>query len=86
MELGPSEGAPTYTPERAGGDVLSIEGNHGAFLCFLIVKNFLDLKSKFLLGGFSNPDITGDKFDTVVDSRVLNRMEDPVVLLEKVFP
>ena len=57
--------------ERAGGDILSIEGNHGAFLRCLIVKNFLGLKSKFLLGDFSNFDISRDTFDTVVASGVL---------------
>ena len=41
LELGPLEGAHTYMLEGAGGDVLSIEGNHGAFLRCLIVKNFL---------------------------------------------
>ena len=44
LELGPLEGAQTYMRERAGGDVLSIEGNHGALLRCLIVKNFLGLK------------------------------------------
>ena len=84
LELGPLEGAHTYMLERAGGEVVSIEGNHGAFLRCLIVKNFLGLKSKFLLGDFSNPDISGDKFDTVVASGVLYHMEDPIALLEKV--
>ena len=71
LELGPLEGAHTYMLERAGGDILSIEGNHGAFLRCLIVKNFLGLKSKFLLGDFSNFDISLDTFDTVVASEVL---------------
>ena len=84
LELGPLEGAHTYMLERAGGDVLSIEGNHGAFLRCLIVKNFLGLKSKFLLGDFSNLDISRDNFDTVVASGVLYHMEDPIALLEKV--
>ncbi len=84
LELGPLEGAHTYMLERAGGDVLSIEGNHGAFLRCLIVKNFLGLKSKFLLGDFSNPDISSESFDTVVASGILYHMEDPVTLLEKV--
>jgi len=44
LELGPLEGAHTYMLEKAGGDVLSIEGNHGAYIRCLIVKNFYGLK------------------------------------------
>ena len=84
LELGPLEGAHTYMLEKAGGDVLSIEGNHGAYIRCLIVKNFYGLKSKFLLGDFSDSELTTEHFDTVVASGILYHMEDPIALLKKI--
>ena len=49
LELGPLEAGHTFMLEKAGAELLSIEGNYGAFLRCLTVKNFLGLKTKFLL-------------------------------------
>ena len=48
LELGPLEGGHTYMLEHAGAKVTSVEGNYGAFLRCLTVKNLLGLEcSKF---------------------------------------
>lgn len=82
LELGPLEGGHTYMLENAGANILSIEANKGAFLRCLIVKNYLQLKSKFLLGDFEKLDLEGKQFDLVLASGVLYHMRDPINLLK----
>jgi len=82
LELGPLEAGHTYMLEKAGANVLSIEANKGAFLRCLIVKNYLGMNSKFLLGDFEQFNWS-DKFDMIVASGVLYHMREPVALLEK---
>lgn len=84
LELGPLEAAHTFLLEKAGAQVLSIEGNYGAFLRCLTVKNFLGLQAKFLLGDFSKMDLNSRYFKAVVACGVLYHMPDPVLLLEKI--
>ena len=84
LELGPLEGAHTFMLEGAGASVTAIEGNYGAFLRCLTVKNFLGLKAKFLLGDFSKIELGSKYFKAVVACGVLYHMADPVALLEKI--
>lgn len=81
LELGPLEAGHTYMLEKAGANILSIEANKGAFLRCLIVKNYLQLKSKFLLGDFEKLDLRDRRFDVVVASGVLYHMREPINLL-----
>ena len=84
LEFGPLEGGHTYMLEKAGAEVTSIEGNHGAFLRCLTVKNFLGLRSKFVLGDFSKIDLSNSSFQLVVACGVLYHMADPVSLLKSI--
>ncbi|MFN3723968.1 MAG: class I SAM-dependent methyltransferase [Paracoccaceae bacterium] len=84
LELGPLEAGHTVMLERAGAKVLAIESNKGAFLRSLIVKNYLNLRAKFLLGDFEKMDLRGQSFDLVVASGVLYHMKSPVQLLESI--
>ena len=83
LELGPLEAAHTFMLEKAGARVLSIEGNYGAFLRCLTVKNFLGLKAKFLLGDFSKIELGSKYFKAVVACGILYHLPDPVALLKK---
>ncbi len=82
LELGPLEAAHTHMLATAGADVTAIEGNTGAYLRCLIVKEVLDFKAKFLLGDFTAfvADTT-EQFDAVIASGVLYHMEKPIDLL-----
>lgn len=83
LELGPLEGGHSYQLENLGGEITAIEGNKLAFQRCLIVKNLLDLKTKFLLGDFvSYLKTTQDKFDMIFASGVLYHMQDPVDLIK----
>lgn len=83
LELGPLEAAHTYMLEQAGADVLAIEANYGAFLRCLVVKNYMNMRSKFQLGDFQSLDWEQDRYDLVLASGVLYHMTDPVGLLEE---
>lgn len=83
LELGPLEAAHTVFLEKKGADILAVEGNIGAFLRCLIVKNEYSLKSKFLLGDFNELDVDTRKFDLVLASGVLYHMVEPIKFLEK---
>lgn len=83
LELGPLEAAHTLFLEKNGADVVSVEGNIGAFLRCLIVKNQYSLTSKFLLGDFNALNTDDAKFDLVCASGVLYHMAEPVKFLEK---
>lgn len=58
LELGPLEAAHTAILERAGANVYAIESNIGAFIRCLIVKNYLNLRAKFVLGDFEKWDFS----------------------------
>jgi hypothetical protein len=82
LELGPLEGGHTYMLEKAGAKVTAIEANHHAFLKCLLVKNFFDLKSRFVLGDFSKSFGEDRRYDLIVGSGVLYHMTDPIALLK----
>lgn len=69
--------------EKAGGNILGIEGNVDAFLRCLIVKNIFNLKANFQLGDFMQTFGSKKKYDLVVASGVLYHMENPALLLER---
>jgi hypothetical protein len=82
LELGPLEAAHTCMLSKAGADVTAIEGNAGAYLRCLIVKEVLGFEAQFLLGDFARfVAETTERFDTVVASGVLYHMEQPIALL-----
>ena len=82
LKLGPLEGAHTHMLAMAGADVTAIEGNLGAYLKCLIVKEVLGYKASFLLGDLTAfVAETTERFDAVVASGVLYHMEQPVELL-----
>lgn len=85
LELGPSDGYNTASLEVQGAtDITSIEGNAGAFMRCLIMKNAFNLKAKFLLGDFlaymAEPET---RFDLVYASGVLYHLLDPIAFLER---
>lgn len=84
LELGPLEGGHTYMLEQAGATVTAIEGNHNSFLRCLITKNYLGMKSKFVLGDFATSFSDETNLDLVVASGVLYHMTNPVDLLQKI--
>jgi hypothetical protein len=84
LELGPLEAGHTTMLERAGAAVMAIESNKGAFLRSLIVKNYLNLKAKFLLGDFEKMNLQDQSFDLIVASGVLYHMKNPVQLLQSI--
>jgi len=84
LELGPLEAGHTYMLEKSGANVLAIEANIDSFLRCLIVKNLLDLKSKFILGDFTKGLGQSNSYELVVASGVLYHMTDPISLLEQI--
>lgn len=80
IEFGPSDGYNTAQLEMNGAKFIkSIESNIEAFLRCLIIKNFLNLNCRFLLGDFlkffsNNKEI----FDLAYASGVIYHLEDPV--------
>lgn len=84
-ELGPSDGYNTAGLEFHGAkNVSAIEGNVGAFLRCLILKNYFNLKSKFLLGDFLKYlDAVDQGPDLIYGSGVLYHLTDPVSFLRR---
>lgn len=85
LELGPSDGYNTAGLETQGAtNITSIDGNAGAFMRCLIMKNAFDLKAKFLLGDFlSYIGGPGTSFDLVYASGVLYHLLDPIAFIER---
>ena len=84
LELGPLEGGHTYMLERAGATVTAIEGNAEAYMKCLIVKEALQMKSRFLLGNFVQWLEEGRRYDLIFASGVLYHMPDPAGLIRLV--
>ena len=82
LELGPLEGGHTYMLEKAGANVTAIESSHAAFMKCLIVKNYLSLHARYILGDFTKYD-ADIYYDLIVASGVLYHMTDPISLLIK---
>lgn len=86
LELGPLEAAHTAMLEKRGGNIVAIESNIGAFLRCLVVKNYLNLQAKFMLGNFEQMDFPNQSYDLVMASGVLYHLKDPVDFLCRISP
>ena len=86
LELGPLEAAHTTMLEKKGGVIVAIESNIGAFLRCLIVKNYLNLQAKFMLGDFEKMSFSDQSYDLVMASGVLYHLKDPVDFLCRMSP
>ncbi len=87
LELGPLEGGHSYMLDRAGaGEVFAIEGNTGAFLRCLVLKELLGMPSvRFSCGDFiAYLQDTRERFDLCFASGVLYHMQQPVELLARI--
>lgn len=87
VELGPLEASHTYMLEQAGAQsVRAIEGNAGAFLRCLIVKELVPLtRSTFQCGDFvAYLEQEQTPYDLCLASGVLYHMVEPVRLLQLV--
>lgn len=84
-ELGPSDGYNTAGLEFHGAkNVVAIEGNVGAFLRCLLLKNYFNLRSKFLLGDFLKYiDAETSGPELIYASGVLYHLTDPVAFLKR---
>ncbi len=80
LELGPGEGYLSAALEEAGAkSVTSIEGNAENFLKCLLLKNILNLKTKYLYGDVSKyVSGTNKQFDMIFACGVLYHLIDPV--------
>ncbi|MBD5653982.1 MAG: class I SAM-dependent methyltransferase [Candidatus Eremiobacteraeota bacterium] len=87
LELGPLEGGHSYMLERAGArEVIAIEGNRGAFLRCLVLKEILGLtRVRYVCGDF-NPYLreTDETFDVVFATGVLYHQLDPMQMLSDI--
>jgi hypothetical protein len=84
LELGPLEGRHTAMLEAAGARIDAIEANRLAFMRCLITKEIVGLtRSKFWLGDFMKAlDSWDQSYDLIIACGVLNRLKDPLRLLE----
>jgi hypothetical protein len=85
LELGPSDGYNTLGLEMEGAeDVTAIDGNVGAFLRCLTLKNYFEMKSKFLFGDFLKYlECPPRRHDLIYASGVLYHLTDPVAFLQR---
>ena len=81
LELGPMEGGHTKMIEDMGADVIAIEGDSDNFLKCLIVKNFFNLKAKFVFGDFNKYIEDCANFYFVSVAGVLYHQKNPVKLI-----
>jgi hypothetical protein len=88
LELGPLEAAHTVMLEKSikGGGIVAIESNIGAFLRCLIVKNYLNLQAKFILGDFEKMDFSTQNYDLIMASGILYHLKQPVDFIYKISP
>jgi hypothetical protein len=89
LELGPLEGAHTYTLDRLGArEVVAVEANRRAYLRCLVTKELLGIPSaRFLCGdavAHLEAEVAGEAepYDLVVASGVLYHLVDPIAALQ----
>lgn len=80
LELGPSDGYNTLGLELEGAnDVVSIEGNAGAFLRCVTLKNAFGMKSNFLYGDFEKYiKKLNFRYDLIYASGIMYHLVDPI--------
>jgi hypothetical protein len=85
LELGPLEGFHSYILEELGAsDVVAVESNVVAFQKCLIVKNMLDMKTKYLLGDFNQYLSEQTRhFDLIFASGILYHMVEPAETIQR---
>jgi hypothetical protein len=83
LELGTLEAAHTYQLEQLGAErLVTVESNTEAYLKCLIVKEILQLKSRFLCGdAIAYLQETTEYYDLIFCSGILYHMADPVGLI-----
>ena len=81
LELGPLEAGHTCMLEHAGYRLAAVEANSRAYLKCLIVKELLQLKSRFLFGDLNKHLKTTHKVGLIVASGVLYHQLDPISTL-----
>ena len=86
LELGPLEGAHSYQLEQLGADpVIAVEANTDAFLKCLLVKEMLQLKTRFLFGdALAYLRGANESFDMVLCCGILYHMADPLELIKQI--
>lgn len=86
LELGPLEGAHSYQLEQLGAHpVIAVEANTDAFLKCLILKEMLQLKTRFLCGDvLAYLRDANEAFDMVFCCGILYHMSDPLELIKQV--
>lgn len=83
LDLGTFEGAHAYQLEKFGASITAIEAHPINYLKCLLVKNALEMKTKFLLGDFQKylENFNG-QFDLIFASGVLYHMPDPILFIK----
>lgn len=86
LELGPLEGAHSYQLERLGASsVIAVEANTDAFLKCLLMKEMLQLKTRFLCGDvLAYLQGANESFDVVFCCGILYHMADPLELIKQI--
>lgn len=84
LEIGPGEGYLSYGLEKAGyRNILSLENNVSGFQRCLILKNNLDLATKYMLGdAVKYVNSTQQKFFLIFASGILYHLLDPLHFLD----
>ena len=86
LELGPLEGAHSYQIEMLGAKSnTAVEANSDAFLKCLLVKEMLQMKTRYLCGDVvSYLRESNEEFDLIFCCGILYHMSDPVELIKQI--
>lgn len=83
LEIGPMEGAHTFSLEQSGANVTAVESNRRCFQKCLIVKQHFGLDGDFLFGdGQKYMEATPNRYDVVMAFGVLYHLRSPAEFIE----